>query len=595
VGSIDVNGVSYCLIDGRPLLRNISFSVDEGSVTALVGPNGAGKTTLVGLVAGDLEPDEGSLSVTGQLAVMRQFIGSIRDDTSVRQLLVEVSPPGIREAARMLGAAEDAMIESNGRREQLAYAQALADWGDLGGYEAEVRWDACATEALGLPLSEIGLRPVATLSGGEQKRLVLHALLSGPADVLLLDEPDNFLDVPSKRWLEIRLAETRKTVLLISHDRELLRQAATRVVTLETNPAGCSAWVHGGGFGTYHAARETRQARLEELRKRWDEELAHLKEIIVVYRQKASYNSDFAAKLRSAQHRLDRFVEAGPPEEVPRQQQIAMRLKGGRTGKRALACTALAIDGLTRPFDLEIFYGERVAFLGANGTGKSHFLRLLASGGGDASDPGAPGTQSVRFEGAVGQGAVAGHGVVAGDGPVGHEGAAKLGARVQPGHFAQVHDHPELVGRNLTEILRKEFDLPAERAIAALGRYELSRARSQNFETLSGGQQARLQILMLELSGATMLLLDEPTDNLDVESAEALEVGLDGYEGTVLAATHDRYFARTFDRFVLFRADGMVVETDGPVWSEADLPPRGRTAAGGTRTAAAAAGVRRLR
>jgi ATPase subunit of ABC transporter with duplicated ATPase domains len=570
VGSIDVNGVSYSLLDGRPLLRDLSFRVDEGSVTALVGPNGAGKTTLFGLIAGDLEPDDGSLSVTGQLAVMRQFIGSIRDDTRVRELLVDISPPGIRSAARQLEAAEDAMIESDAEREQLAYAQALADWGDLGGYEAEVRWDSCATEALGLPLTEVGRRPVATLSGGEQKRLVLHALLAGPADVLLLDEPDNFLDVPSKRWLETRLAETRKTVLLISHDRELLRQAATRVVTLEPNPAGCSAWVHGGSFATYHDARETRQARLEELRKRWDEELAHLKEIVVVYRQKASYNSDFAAKLRSAQHRLDRFLEAGPPEEVPRPQRISMRLQGGRTGKRALACTGLALAGLTQPFDLEVFYGERVAFLGANGTGKSHFLRLLAAGGGDSTDLGARKAS-----------------------PVGHEGAAVLGARVQPGHFAQVHDHPELVGRTLTEILRKEFDLPAERAIAALGRYELSRARNQAFETLSGGQQARLQILMLELSGATMLLLDEPTDNLDVESAEALEVGLDGFEGTVLAATHDRYFGRTFDRFVLFRADGRVVETDGAVWSESDLPARGRTAAGGTRTAAAAAGVRR--
>jgi ATPase subunit of ABC transporter with duplicated ATPase domains len=573
VGSIDVNGISYSLLDGRPLLRDLSFRVDEGSVTALVGPNGAGKTTLFGLIAGDLEPDEGSLSITGQLAVMRQFIGSIRDDTTVRELLVDISPPGIREAARRLEDAEDAMIELDEERQQLAYAQALADWGDVGGYEAEVRWDFATTEALGLPISEVGRRTVATLSGGEQKRLVLHSLLAGPADVLLLDEPDNFLDVPSKRWLETRLAETRKSVLLISHDRELLRQTATRVVTLEPNPAGCSAWVHGGGFATYHEAREIRQTRLEELRRRWDEQLAHLKEIIVVYRQKASYNSDFAAKLRSAVHRLDRFVEAGPPEEVPRPQRISMRLKGGRTGKRALTCTGLALEGLTQPFDLEVFYGERVGFLGANGTGKSHFLSLLAAGGGDATDPGAPGAPDVES--------------------VGYEGVATLGARVRTGHFAQVHDHPELVGRTLTEILRKEFDLPAERAIATLGRYELSRARNQTFETLSGGQQARLQILMLELSGATMLLLDEPTDNLDVESAEALEVGLDGYDGTVLAATHDRYFARTFDRFVLFRADGVVVETDGPVWSETDLQPRGRTAAGGARTAAAAAGVRR--
>ncbi|MGC9963497.1 MAG: ATP-binding cassette domain-containing protein [Acidimicrobiales bacterium] len=575
MGYIDVNGVSYSLADGRPLLRDVSFRVDDGSVTALVGPNGAGKTTLLALIAGDLEPDDGSLSVNGQLAVMRQFIGSIRDDTTVHQLLVDIAPDAIRRAAAELEAAEDAMICSDGEREQLAYAQALADWGDLGGYDAEVRWDACTTEALGLPLSDAGRRPVATLSGGEQKRLVLHCLLAGSAEVLLLDEPDNYLDVPSKRWLESRLAETRKTVLLISHDRELLRQAATRVVTLEPSAAGCSAWVHGAGFASYHEARAARQTRLEELRKRWDEELARLKAIVVEYRRKASYNSDFASKLRSAQHRLDRFVEAGPPEEVPRPQRISMRLRGGRTGKRALTCTALAIDGLTEAFDLEVFYGERVAFLGANGTGKSHFLRLLADGGGDATDPGARAKVVERQAG------------------VGHAGAAVLGARVQPGHFAQVHDHPELIGRSITDILRKEFDLPAERAIASLGRYELSRARDQSFETLSGGQQARLQILMLELSGATMLLLDEPTDNLDVESAEALEIGLDGYEGTVLAATHDRYFAGSFDRFVLFGSDGLVTETDGPVWSDADLVSRGRTASGGTRSAAAAAGIRR--
>jgi ATPase subunit of ABC transporter with duplicated ATPase domains len=571
VGSIDVNGVSYSLPDGRPLLRDLSFRVDEGSVTALVGPNGAGKTTLFGLIAGDLEPDDGSVSVNGVLAVMRQFIGSIRDETTVRELLMSIAPPVIRAAASRLEAAEDAMILADDERRQIAYAQALADWGDLGGYDAEIRWDACTTEALGLPMTEVGRRRVSTLSAGEQKRLVLHSLLSDPSDVLLLDEPDNYLDVPGKQWLETRLAESRKTILLISHDRELLRNAATRVVTLESNPAGCSAWVHGSSFGTYHAAREARQARLDELRRRWDEELTRLKAIIVEYRRKASYNSDFASKLRSAEHRLDRFVEAGPPEEVPRAPRISMRLKGGRTGKRALECAGLALSGLTQPFDLEVFYGERVALLGANGTGKSHFLRLLAEGGGDGTGVGTGGSE-------VG---------------VRHSGLAKLGARVSPGHFAQTHHHPELAQRTLTEILRKEFDLPTERAIAALGRYELSRARDQEFATLSGGQQARLQILMLELSGATMLLLDEPTDNLDVESAEALEAGLDGYEGTVLTATHDRYFARSFDRFVLFRADGVVVETDGPVWSEADVPTGRRTASGGASLSPAAAAVRR--
>ncbi len=175
--------------------------------------------------------------------------------------------------------------------------------------------------------------------------------------------------------------------------------------------------------------------------------------------------------------------------------------------------------------------------------------------------------------------------------PPRYRGSAALGARVVPGHFAQAHDHSELDGRVLTDILRKDFDLPLERSIAALGRYELARARDQSFDTLSGGQQARLQVLMLELSGATMLLLDEPTDNLDVESAEALEAGLDGYEGTVLAATHDRYFAKSFDRFLVFRSDGQVQESDHPVWSEAHGAAKAN-AAGGDRLSPAAAATR---
>ncbi|MGH9171528.1 MAG: ABC-F family ATP-binding cassette domain-containing protein [Acidimicrobiales bacterium] len=567
MGSVDVNGVSYSLPDGRPLLRDLSFSVDEGSVTALVGPNGSGKTTLVSLIAGEAEPEEGSISVSGQLALMGQFVGSIRDATTVRELLVRIAPKLIRDAAERLERAEEALVETADERHQMAYAQSIADWGDAGGYEAEVAWDACTTEALGLPLAEAGRRRVASLSGGEQKRLVLLCLLSGPSDILLLDEPDNYLDVPAKQWLEARLASTRKTVLLISHDRELLSRAATRVVTLELNPAGCSAWVHGKGYATYHAAREARQQRLEELKRRWDEELAHLKAMVVELRRRASISEKFASRLRAAETRLAKFVEAGPPEATPRTQQISMRLKGGRTGKRALSCRGFSLDGLTVPTDLEVFFGERLALLGANGTGKSHFLRLLAGGGGNSRD-----------------GAVGG---------ICFSGEALLGARVSPGHFAQTHDHPELAGRTLTEILRKDFDLPAERAIAALGRYELSRARNQRFETLSGGQQARLQILALELSGATMLLLDEPTDNLDVESAEALEAGLAGYTGTVLAATHDRYFARSFDRYLLFGVDGKVTETDRPVWSDFAAAARGRTVQGGLRLDQAAAGNRR--
>jgi len=156
--------------------------------------------------------------------------------------------------------------------------------------------------------------------------------------------------------------------------------------------------------------------------------------------------------------------------------------------------------------------------------------------------------------------------------PVAQTGRARLGARVRPGWFAQTHEHPELLGRTLLEILHRGDDhrrgMPQEEAARVLDRYELAESSEQKFESLSGGQQARLQILLLELSGATMLLLDEPTDNLDVASAEALEAGLEAFEGTVLAVTHDRWFARSFDRYLVFGADGKVYEADEPVWDE---------------------------
>ena len=518
------------------LLDDVSFRVGDGAKVALVGANGAGKTTLLRIVGGDMRPAVGSVGYSGGLGVMRQLIGSVRDGSTVRDLLLSVAPPRIREAGRALDEAELAMMETDDEPTQIRYAQALVDWADAGGYEAEVLWDTCTVAAIGIPYERAQYRDVSTLSGGEQKRLALEALLRGPDEVLLLDEPDNFLDVPGKRWLEERLRETPKTVLFVSHDRELLARTAQQVVTVEGGAGGSGVWVHGGGFASYHDARRARHDRLDELRRRWDEEHAKLKALVIMYRQKAAYNSDMASRLQAAVSRLERFEKENPPEARPKEQNIRMRLRGGRTGLRALTCEGLELTGLMKPFSLEVFYGERVAVLGSNGSGKSHFLRLLA---------GWPTPDSVA-----------------------HTGKWKLGARVVPGHFAQTHEHPELIGRTLLQILWDVASMQIDTAAPALGRYELAGSRDQTFESLSGGQQARFQILLLELGGATMLLLDEPTDNLDIASAEALEDGLAAYDGTVLAVTHDRWFARGFDRYLVFGADGTVYEAPEPVWDE---------------------------
>jgi ATPase subunit of ABC transporter with duplicated ATPase domains len=554
VGYVEVNQVGHTLPDGRVLLSAVSFRVGEGSKTALVGANGAGKSTLLRLVRGETAPQEGAVALDGELGVMPQFVGHVRDETTVHELLVSVSPAAVRAAHADLEAAETAMMLDDGEKTQMRYAEAMARYGDAGGYEAEVVWDQCCVAALGTPYERCRWREVRTLSGGEQKRLVIEALLRGPAPVLLLDEPDNYLDVPGKRWLEEALLASPKTVLFVSHDRELLSRVPDRIVTLELGAAGNTAWVHGGAFDTYHEARRERFARLDELRRRWDEEHRKLRSLVSMYKQKAAYNSDMASRYQSARTRLRRFEEAGPPEKQPREQHLRMRLRGGRTGRRALVCEDLELTGLMRPFGLEVWYGERVAVLGSNGSGKSHFLRLLAGGGSDPESSPLPEELRRRVP------------------PVRSTGRAVLGARVLPGWFAQTHEHPEFAGRTLLEILHSgegsRRGVPREEAGRALDRYELAPAAGQTFDSLSGGQQARFQILLLELTGSTMLLLDEPTDNLDVVSAEALEDALAAFEGTVLAVTHDRWFARGFDRFVVFGADGNVREVPEPVWDE---------------------------
>jgi len=550
---VELTGVSFHLPDGRPLLDDITFRVGDGAVVALVGPNGAGKTTLLRIVAGDLQPTDGAVSRSGGLGVMRQFIGSIRDSSTVRDLLFSLAPPRLQQAVAEVDRLELQLMSDDSERAQLAYAAALAEYADAGGYDAEVTFDACCTAAIGIDYDRAKWREVNTLSGGEQKRLALEALLRGPDEVLLLDEPDNYLDVPGKQWLESQLQSTRKTVLLISHDRELLANAATSIAALELGSAGNTLWVHGGRFDTFHQARQERFERFEELRRRWDEEHAKLKQLVIMYKQKAAYNSDMASRLQAARTRLQRFEDEGPPQELPREQHVSMRLRGGRTAKRAVIVDDLELTGLMRPFSTEIWFGDRVGVLGSNGSGKSHFLRLLALGGTLPE---------------VDQEPIGGRDLA----PVAHTGVARLGSRVKPGLFAQTHHHPELVGRTLLEILHRGDDhrdgLDREYAARRLDRYELAKAADVRFDQLSGGQQARFQILLLELSGVTCLLLDEPTDNLDIESAEALEAGLESFEGTVIAVTHDRWFARGFDRFLIFGADGEVYESDQPVWDE---------------------------
>jgi ATPase subunit of ABC transporter with duplicated ATPase domains len=519
VGYLELADVSYALPNGAPLFEGVSFRVPEGEHAALVGANGIGKTTLLRLIVGEERPRSGSIRVEGRVGLMRQFIGSTRAAVTVRDLLLAYAEPRIAEAAAGLARAERWMRDHPGEDAQLRYAEALAHFGDVGGYEAEVRFDTCTQVAFGQGYPECAERRIQTLSGGERKRLALEMIFRSPFDTILLDEPDNALDIEGKTWLEERIRASDKTILFVSHDRTVLDRTATRVVTLE----GRAAWVHPEGYATYAAARDARLGRIDELHRRYGQEHARLVEFVRTMKQRAANNPKMASRYKAAQTRLRRFEAERAPPDKPEVQDVRMRLGGGRTGKVAFRAEGLSLADAVRPFDAEIWFGERIGVIGPNGSGKSHFLRLLSGE------------------------------------PVRHRGTWKLGARVRPALFSQLHERPDLEDVPIVEVLR-ERGLTMNEAMGRLTRYELDRAARNPFGLLSGGQQARFQILLMEVDSPTMLLLDEPTDNLDVASADALEEALGRYEGTVIAVTHDRWFMRMMDRFLSFEHDGSVRE-----------------------------------
>ncbi len=528
---ISVSNLEYAHPGGDTLFAEVSFTVAPGSHAALIGNNGVGKTTLMRVLAGELGAADGDASIGGEVRYMAQDVGVSASDvgqTTVRDMLIECMPePGrtigrdLADAERSVTAAGEGDVDTS-----MALAEAIGAWSDCGGYQAEADWDATLQRVVRSGLDEVGARLASQLSGGERKQIVLDLLFNSNADVLLLDEPDNYLDVPAKHWLEKRITATDKTVLLISHDRELLANATNRVVTLEA----FGAWVHGESYASYNEARDARQQRLGDALERWNDEERRLYRFYKIMKERAKLNDGNAPRANAAETRWKKFVAAGPPPPPALDQKVKMRLKGGDSGRRVVSLASLELPDLLFAFSGEIFFGERIGLIGPNGSGKTHLLRLLA---------GEP--HSVGVE---------------------HHGVLKLGARVEPGLFTQINNNPAFDGRTTIEpVLERQGN--HERAMRSLARYGLAGHERQPYETLSGGQKARLEILCLELDGHNLLLLDEPTDNLDIDSAIALEGALESFEGTVIAVSHDRAFLTTFDRF-------WMLDHDGKAWSLPD-------------------------
>ncbi len=517
MSSIVVSELAYSPPGADQLFFDVSFGVSPGEHAAIVGPNGVGKSTILKILTGQYEADDGEFSIGGTFLQMTQDVGMSKPDDSLRDMLIEVAPIALREAGKKLFAAEKAMM--SGEDDGMKYAEALGDWGDLGGYDLETQWAASAQRSVKTPVDNFATRLVSQLSGGERKRLVLDLLLTSGADVLFLDEPDNYLDIPTRGWLEEQIKACKSTILMVSHDRTLLERVATKIIAVE----GSGAWVHGGSYVTFPEARQKRQELLGDDLKRWNDEERRLFHHMKIMKQRAAQNFKNATKANGAETRWEKFVKAGPPPPPVADQQIYVRFRGADSARRVVKFEAVAIGDLFMPFSDEVHFGERLGLIGPNGTGKTHLLNALNG----------------KSDGLIGD--------------------ITFGPRTSVGMFNQVNDRPEFHGRECIEIVRDKLS-DEQKSMGALARYGLRNNARQEFQTLSGGQKARLEILSLELAGHNVLLLDEPTDNLDIDSSEALERAIEGFEGTVIAVSHDRTFLANFDRFIMITDDGDVYE-----------------------------------
>src|SRR5947209_16644039 len=275
---------------------------------------------------------------------MAQDVGADDDRRNVRELLLSLAPRSMRQAGMSMLTLE-ARLEAGDASAGMKLGEAIADWSALGGYELEGQWDAACRRIVHSSFAEVAARPARTRSGGERKQLVLDVLFASDAEVLLLDEPDNFLDVPAKLALERRIHSSKKTIVMISHDREVLSGAVGTIVTLEGN----GAWVHGGSYATYAKAREDRQRRLGDAVKRWHEEERRLFRLMKTFKERARYAPDWAKRADAMETRWNRFRAPGPPPSPVADQAIAVRMRGGDSARIVLDMRSVPIANLVAP------------------------------------------------------------------------------------------------------------------------------------------------------------------------------------------------------------------------------------------------------
>ncbi len=519
-----------CSFAADEIFADVNVEIARAARIALVGPNGAGKTTLLRVLNGQEAPEAGVVRLArgtriGYLPQRPELAGAHSLETEARRGFRDLE----RQAARLAGL--EAAMEDPARRKA-----ALAQYGPLqegferaGGYTRESRM-RMVLRGVGFAEADFS-RPLTQLSGGEKTRANLARLLLQAPDLLLLDEPTNHLDIDAITWLENWLASFAGAVLLVSHDRWFMDQFAQQIWELEQGRLS----VYRGNYSHYARQREERRQRRRLEYEAQQERIAKDKAFI-----RKHMGSRLTAQARGRQKRLATLEKRGLRLERPTGERRRMGLDMGetqRSGDEVLMTRDLVLgypdDGLPllRVPDITLRRGEVAALVGPNGVGKSAFLKTITG-------------QLAPLAGSV-----------------------RTGAAVQAGYFAQAHENLHEDRSILDEILERR-PLKISEARDLLGQYLFSGDDVfRPVHTLSGGERGRLALALLALAGANLLLLDEPSNHLDIDSQDVLQQVLEQFGGTVLLVSHDRWLIDALATQLWIAAAGEIRLFDG-TWAE---------------------------
>ena len=509
-----------------PIFDDLSWEIHDDRVVGLVGPNGAGKSTLLRIIAGLLPADRGAVVRARGLSVgylpqeptltpgRTVWEEAMTASQALARVEAELAAVEARLADPEVYGDERTLARTLARQERL-----LEEYADLGGpaYEGRVR---ATLRAMGFSDDDMHL-PVDVLSGGQVKLVGLARLLIDRPRLLLLDEPDNHLDLASKALLERAIRDYAGGVVIVSHDRYLLDLVVDEVAELEDG----RLTLYPGNYSEYAFEKRARLIRQQALYQAQQHEINRLEQSAerLLAWGRIYDNEKFAKRGQAILKRLEKVERIDRP--VLERRRMELELTGWRGSNKVLeiADLAKAFPGpggedehlVLAGVDVLLWHGERVGLVGANGAGKSLLFRLIRG-----EEP-----------------------------PT--EGRIALGPSVTIGYYAQQHETLEY-SRTLIETIRYAAPLSEAAAVSFLGSFLFSYEQACGaVGNLSGGERSRLQMALLMLSGANLLLLDEPTNNLDIASAEVLEEALSRFEGTVLVISHDRYFLdRVVDRVV---------------------------------------------